>query len=146
VSRVDELYRLEYEALQSKWEELFENCPTPEADAILDASHPPPGLGRMIAEVQTELMEKLEALGEEGDDDDTRVMRLFTASMNALSFMTVRFYRLGGAMAWHMPYENMTPCRCTVAHDEELNDLLSEGFPLDGDGWVIQNFVPRRES
>ena len=142
-------FEKEFELLKRTWFEMFVEGDDAEVDGKLELHHPPPGFKQLVDEILDEgtegLHEMLDKHEANGWTDEQMSSYSYNVLLQLARISAIRFYRMGQALAETMPWDSLTPCGCTAIQDEDLYDLLSAPFELEGEGWVIKDFKTRKE-
>jgi hypothetical protein len=137
----------EFEVLQGKWAELFseEN----KMEMQFDLHHTPPAfkylVDGIIDEATEVLNEELVKKAEQGWTEEQQGQFAVQVMQQVIRVSAIRCYQLAQALKDELPWEKLSPCGCVYPDDEELSDLLSAPFELEGEGWVIKGFDTRKE-
>lgn len=135
----------EFALLQNAWSECFVG-PEAEAQSMIDMEHPPPGFAFLVTDIMEEIGENLREQMDEATEAGHDPVKVAVCVLSAyLKHFAIDFYKLGNRMAETLPWEKLSPCGCTSPSDEELADLLSKPFELEGEGWVIKGFETKKE-
>lgn len=139
-------YDREQQILSKAWKELFNTeDEMVVAQCKVDVLHPPPAFGAMMSEVMTEIGSYIQEAVNEADEGAEIDACLEVASHYMVS-VAVKMYQLGNLLSTKLPWSAMTPCGCVSPSDEELEQLLSSPFDLEGEGWLIKGFEHRKEA
>ena len=134
--------------LLTGWNELYDlgTDEATQSSAHQDMYHIPTGMRDAVDSVLEEGVEYINTClanmhqdGELSEGEET-----FDAAMKGMFYVSRmiawRFFKLGQHVSTKLPYQELTPCPCTTLVDDELAELLSSDFDLEGEGWVIKSF------
>jgi len=142
--------REEAQKLSATWSKLYvvDDPESDETEAKIseDMFHSPPGLRRFVDDVIFEVCASINKRMETSIADGSLEpgMEAFDFAMNGFASMmrmvSIRMYEIGQHLHNDLPYHSMVPCRCRSLVDDEIEQLLSGPYHLEGDGFVIVNF------
>jgi hypothetical protein len=136
----------EHEMLNQGWMELFGNgeSETAAAEHRIDTEHMAPAMSHLLDDILAEVAAFVNAGVSEVPEGEEYEWATNTL-LGTIRSIAPRFYKLGAHMATRLPYASLTPCTCLGVPDDALEELLKGGYKVEGEGWVIPNFRPRKE-